>query len=231
MDDEAEAAFLRDASLAAAPASGAAAAAVPGGTGVAFRAPPTPGSFHKRGCPICRTPIQPGPGAWSAGDFFATYVRRAGDRPPTAGSGGRGSDSADRRLAPPLRLLHVADGATAGGGGEAAVGEDVDHMHTHGEQTSSGLLASADAAERGGPARFDLSLGPGDDLRARLARAPAGATVLLRPGTYVAAEGAPVLVLDRELHVYGRGRVTLVSERARDRALSSPPPLQRRFRS
>ena len=53
---------------------------------------------------------------------------------------------------------------------------------------------------------FDVTVAPSEDVQASVDRCPPGGCVLLLPGTHA---GPLVLAADREVHVFGRGLVTL----------------------
>ena len=53
---------------------------------------------------------------------------------------------------------------------------------------------------------IDVTVAPGEDVQAAVDRCPPGGCVLLLPGMHA---GPLVLVADKEVHVFGRGRATL----------------------
>ena len=56
------------------------------------------------------------------------------------------------------------------------------------------------------PANFDAVVEPGGNIQTAIDRCRAGGSLLIRPGTYAIKTG---LLITRELHVFGRGLVTL----------------------
>ena len=55
---------------------------------------------------------------------------------------------------------------------------------------------------------FDVTVAPGEDVQAAIDHCPPGGCVLLLPGTHA---GPLVLVVEKEVHVFGRGLATLQS--------------------
>ena len=65
---------------------------------------------------------------------------------------------------------------------------------------------------------FDVTVAPGEDVQAAVDRCPPGGCVLLLPGTHAGPLDLPE---DREVHVFGRGRATLLAKEAAPQLLSS----------